>query len=319
VRRYVFCGHVAAVAVLAFVSGCDLSVAGDAPFPLTGSGGVTGASDAGFSLGGTGTTSSAISDASVVDAGSVGPVALDAGSAAAAARDASTAPDAAADDTQDASIIPAAIGAWGFDEGSGASSADLSGHGHAAALVGGATWGTGKVGGGLELDGLTGFADVGVALVDTTASFSVVAWAQFYEANAWEVTTSQDGVNGSLFALKLRGDATDTFDFDAETSDFLTPGFIVAQSSSKLTVEEWVHLAGVYDASGSGTLKVYVNGSLETTTPVAQHLPTGTGHFILGRGLYNEVRGSYLRGVLDEVAAYDVALTDAQVAAIYTE
>ena len=52
-------------------------------------------------------------------------------------------------------------------------------------------------------------------------------------------------------------------------------------------------------------------------TPVGQALLAATGHFELGRGLYNDVAGAYLHGTIDEVEVFDGALTDAQVASVY--
>src|SRR5439155_24317084 len=87
--------------------------------------------------------------------------------AADASLDSST--DAGADaSTTDASIDGAAeagagvslIGKWTFDEGTGTTSADLSGRGHAASLKGAASWtASGKSGSGLLLDGTNGYAD----------------------------------------------------------------------------------------------------------------------------------------------------------------
>jgi hypothetical protein len=263
----------------------------------------------------------ATTDASGADAGTEDAATEDAAAEDAALEDAATdASDAAtsASDASDAASSPALIGAWNFDEGTGTSSADLSGNGHAAVFVGGASWGTGKEGTGLALDGSTGYADVGLTLINTTQSFSVVSWANLIVVNNWEVAASEDDVNGSLFGLKLRGDGSNQFDFDAETSDALSPGFVVAQSTTTATANVWVHLAGVYDASGTGTMKLYVNGSLEASSAVGQSLIGATGHFVIGRGLYNDGKGSFVNGTLDEVAVYGGALTDAQVAAIYT-
>ncbi|MGD0527316.1 MAG: LamG domain-containing protein [Polyangiaceae bacterium] len=214
--------------------------------------------------------------------------------------------------------LPSPIGAWSFDEGTGTSSADLSGNGHPAVLMGGASWTTaGKEGAGLALDGTSGYADVGATLVNTTASFSLVTWAELTTVGSWQVALSEDDVTGSLFALKLRGDGSNQFDFDIEKTDTTTPAFVVAQSTTVAQAATWVHLAGVYDASGGGALKVYVDGSLQADAAVGQALLAATGHFVIGRGLYNGVTGSFLGGTVDDVAVYGVALTDAQVAAIY--
>jgi hypothetical protein len=217
----------------------------------------------------------------------------------------------------DAGESNALIGKWNFDEGTGTTSADLSGQGHPATLVGGASWAVaGKEGTGLALDGVTGYADIGSTLINTTASFSVLCWANLTVVNSWEIALSQDDVTGSLFGLKLRGDGTNTFDFDVETSDVMTPGFVVAQSTTTAVAATWVHLAGVYDAS-AGSLTLYVNGAAQADAAVGQSLLASSGHFVIGRGLYNGVTGSFLNGTLDEVEVHAAALTSAQVAAIY--
>ncbi len=128
---------------------------------------------------------------------------------------------------------------------------------------------------------------------------------------------SQDDVTGSLFGLKLRGDATDAFDFDVETTDATNPGFVVAQSTTTAIAATWFHLAGVYDTSAGGTLKIYVDGALQANAAVQQSVLASTGHFVMGRGLYDGAMGSFLNGTLDNVEVYSGALTDAEVAAIY--
>jgi hypothetical protein len=214
------------------------------------------------------------------------------------------------------------IGKWTFDEGTGTTSADLSGHGHAATLKGGASWTvSGKTGSGLALDGATGYADVGMTLIDTTKSFTVACWMKLNVVNNWEVALSEDSVTGSLFGLKLRGDGTNQYDFDFETSDVMSPGFVVAQSTTHAPAAAWTHLAGVYDRSASGAaggaIRIYVNGVLETTTGAGQAPLVATGHFLIGRGLYNAAVGSFVNGVIDDVVVYDGALGDADIAALY--
>ncbi len=235
------------------------------------------------------------------------------------AKDAFSFEAAMIDSSGDGAVLSVSpIGQWSFDEGTGTSSADLSGHGHPAVLIGGASWtAAGKEGAGLALDGVSGYADVGVTLVDTTASFTVAAWADLAAVGAWNVALGEDDVNGSLFGLKLRGDGSNQFDFDVELSDGMTPSFVVAQSTSVAQASTWVHLAGVRDASGAGAAKVDVNGSLQANAALGQALLAASGHFLIGRGLYNGAWGSYFHGTLDEVAVYDVALSDAQVATLY--
>jgi hypothetical protein len=231
-----------------------------------------------------------------------------------------SASDAGPSDAGDAGSLPPLLGAWSFDEGTGTASQDLSGNGNAAMLVGGASWGTGHKGGGLVLDGASGYADVGVTLIDTTKSYSVMAWVNlgaFNPSQSWEVFLSEDDKVGSLFTLKLRGDNSSQFDFDLETSDTVSPGFVVAQSKTLASKGVWVHLAGVYDASNSGAAAIYVNGVNEATAAVNQGVLGTVGDFLIGRGRYNNANTSYVLGTIDQVAVYGGPLTGDQVSAIY--
>ena len=64
-------------------------------------------------------------------------------------------------ETGDAEInIRSAVVALSFDEGEGKRSVDLSRNGNIATLKGGATWGKGKFGGGIVLDGEDGYVEV---------------------------------------------------------------------------------------------------------------------------------------------------------------
>jgi hypothetical protein len=284
-------------------------------------------------------TSDAGSDATTPDAGSDGATTPDSGNE-----------DASNEDAGDGGGLPPLLGAWTFDDApetadasadggtsdaaiedsgtsdssidaGGLSSADVSGNGHPAMFQGGATFGAGKSGGGLVLDGTSGYADVGVTLIDTSKSYTVMSWVELNQVGNWEIALSEDDVNGSLFGLKLRGN-DNHFDFDMETSDQLNPGFVVAESDPDAGVglgvaSAWTHLVGVYDASGTGNVTLYVNGALIANAAVGQAILAATGHFLIGRGLYNDAVGSYLNGTIDEVAVYDGALTGAQVATIY--
>src|SRR5262249_7815134 len=69
------------------------------------------------------------------------------------------------------------VAAYGLDEGSGTSAADASGHSLTGTLANGATWGAGRFGSAVKLDG----ADDVVNLADPTAlrltgSMTISAW-----------------------------------------------------------------------------------------------------------------------------------------------
>jgi hypothetical protein len=339
-------GRLLAIGALVLFPACDLarSGEGDGPYEADDAGASVGPTGYGSPSGGRDASPGQSHDADLPDAAPVAPVLIDAASdvgpdaspdptglADAATRDgggtdasngdggtgAYDGGTGAYDGGTEASTLPPPIGAWSFDEGLGTQTADLSGNGHPAVFVGGAFWGPGKAGSGLLLDGISGYADVGVPLVNMRKSYSVVVWARLTSTATWATALSEDAVRGSAFGLKLRGDGTNDFDFDVETSDAPNPGFLVAESTTKAQPLVWVHLAGVYDANAKGTLKLYVNGALEATIAAGQTFAAAGGHFVIGRGLYNGTIGSYFTGTLDEVAVYDTALSDAEVKAVF--
>jgi hypothetical protein len=87
----------------------------------------------------------------------------------------------------------------------------------------------------------------------------------------------------------------------------------VCSTSTAVTLNEWVHLAAVFDAT-AGTIKLYVNGV--ATAPQSFTAPwNATGPLTIGRArtLDSGVPGAYWRGELDEVRVYSSAITDGAV------
>jgi hypothetical protein len=90
-----------------------------------------------------------------------------------------------------------------FDEGGGTIAADSSGNGHAATLLGGATWNAGLVGSSsLSLPGTAGsFAEIPTAVVDTSQSFTVAAWVKLAGLTGYQTFVSEDGEGQSAATI----------------------------------------------------------------------------------------------------------------------
>lgn len=73
----------------------------------------------------------------------------------------------------------------------------------------------------------------------------------------------------------------------------------------------------VFTCTSSGVCTLYINGSAFGSTYTATNTFTGTGVIIGGDGNYPSTPGTYLFGELDEVAAYNTALSAARVLAHY--
>ena len=92
-------------------------------------------------------------------------------------------------------------------------------------------------------------------------------------------------------------------------------GSRVGNLSSYVSVNEWFHVAASWDGTDS---KIYINGVLPvnpTWTPTSPHIIGGWGNFIIGDGAITSP--SYYSGKLSNVAYWDDALTDPQVATLY--
>ncbi|MBD8078702.1 LamG-like jellyroll fold domain-containing protein [Cellulosimicrobium arenosum] len=205
---------------------------------------------------------------------------------------------------------PAAPGSgqWLLDEGEGTTSADASGS-SPLTLSGDAAWVDGVHGSALHFDGDGDgdSADTDTAVVDTTGDYSVSAWVTLDSLPGnYATAVSQDGPNTeNPFYLQYGQGAW----------AFSTPGGRRATLPTTPELERWYHLVGVHDAA-AGKVRLFVDGSqvseAEAATPVQS-----TGSFSIGRGAYNHQPGDWWDGDIDEVQAFDHALTADEVADLY--
>ncbi|MDI6787053.1 MAG: right-handed parallel beta-helix repeat-containing protein [Planctomycetota bacterium] len=84
-------------------------------------------------------------------------------------------------------------------------------------------------------------------------------------------------------------------------------------SISVLATKTWYHIVGTYDGI---SIKMYVNGVLESTTPFAGGLGDTTGA-VLGIGFSAFWNGNFFKGLLDEIRIYNRALTGGAISDLY--
>ena len=87
---------------------------------------------------------------------------------------------------------------WPFNEGTGLTTTDASGHGNTGQLIGGVTWTTGKYGAALLFDGSTGYVNAGNnASTNIVGSVTMAAWVRMNTAgNDQKVGGNQSGTSG---------------------------------------------------------------------------------------------------------------------------
>jgi len=205
-------------------------------------------------------------------------------------------------------VQPATAGWWKLNEGQGTTAADASGVGNDGQLQPGATWATGQTAAAcLSLPGANdGFVDIPSSVVDTSASYTVMAWVKIDRLTGrYQTVVSLDGRRVSAFYLQLRAD-TGEFALTAEPADSTVPG-VVASANSRAEVGRWYHLAGVFDADAK-TITLYLDGVPQGTTAF-ETAWKAFGHTEIGRGKYGGHPVDFAAADISDVRIYASALT----------
>ncbi|MBO0884417.1 MAG: LamG domain-containing protein, partial [Mycobacterium sp.] len=197
------------------------------------------------------------------------------------------------------------IAGYPFDEGTGSTTADVSGNNLTGTLQN-TTWTTnGKFSNALGFNGTNAFVNLGrpTAFTSATGSMTFEAWVfptnnpgddgqiiSFSNNNSgWQLKTTKD-TGPRTFGVSVYGGGA-----SARTQRY---------SNTQITLNTWYHVAGVYNAT-SQTLDIYVNGVLDDGTlrnavPTSQSLPSNVNVNVGRRG----DNGFYFIGTIDEVRVY---------------
>jgi concanavalin A-like lectin/glucanase superfamily protein/alpha-L-arabinofuranosidase-like protein len=207
---------------------------------------------------------------------------------------------------------PAPVGQWRLDEGQGPVAADSSGNEHTGTLIGGAAWRPGRDRtAGVAGNGAGGYVDVASPVIDTTRSFTVMAWARFDATTGFHTVLAVDGSEVSGFYLEARGDSG-RFAFTRITADSTNTSHVRAEASAGPQPGTWYHVAGVYD-DAARRISLYVNGALQQTVPF-EATWRANGHLSIGRGQWAGAPADFVNGTIDDVRAYQVALGPGELA-----
>ncbi|WP_432947858.1 LamG-like jellyroll fold domain-containing protein [Kribbella sp. CA-253562] len=202
---------------------------------------------------------------------------------------------------------------WAFDEGTGTVAKDSTSRGIDGTLAGGATWTTGVAGTAVQFNGTSAYVGMPGRAVLTKDSFTITAWAKPVNKTA-NTVLAQDGARMSPFFLQY-STAHDRWMLGGMQADADTaPAYTPALSDQPAALNQWTHLAGVYDA-GARQLRLYVDGKL-TGISAGVTLFNGTGGFNVGRAKYQDRYVNHFAGAIDDARTYHGVLTDAQIKAL---
>ncbi|QPP06943.1 LamG domain-containing protein [Streptomyces bathyalis] len=199
---------------------------------------------------------------------------------------------------------------WLFDTVQGATTSDTSANGILGTLFGDPL--PALVNGALQFNGTQDVSSEG-AVLDTESSFSVTARVKLQDKGGTQTVVSQDGYDVSGFSLQYDA-AKDRWSMALRRDDSSDVVADVALSDSIPRAGRWTRLTGVYDDPGN-EVRLYVDGRLEDTARHDGDWPAD-GDFTVGRGLLDGAPFQGLRGTVDEVRAFDSALSGQQALAL---
>jgi hypothetical protein len=235
------------------------------------------------------------------------------------------------------SPVTARFSHWKLDETSGTAASDSGGGGSTrspAALSGSVAFAqgypvSGGSGFGALFTGAGGQITTADPVLDTTRSFSVMAWVRpsdLSAANGNQTVLSQDGTNTSRFVLRYDRDANGgaggwCFGMRAGDDAAVNPVYACATgtvgSSQPPSVGQWVHLAGVYDAVNH-VIQLHVMGNQQSCDgEMVQARFDGnwsaTASLVMGRARAAGAGTDYWRGGIDDIYAYQRVLSTEEI------
>jgi hypothetical protein len=202
------------------------------------------------------------------------------------------------------------LGYWAFDEGSGTTVKDSSGKGNPGTLMNGATWGTGKFGKAVQLDGVDDYVQIAhnVNLCVTT-EVTVSAWV-YAERNNGPGTEGYQGIvakgNSPHRSYSLYTTTAGALHFSVGPNGV----WIGPTSSTSLPTKQWVHVAVKVEG---GVIKFFINGVAAGTGGTGVTLPGAADTSVVYIGRTAEGATRSFQGMIDDVRIYDLALTDQQI------
>ncbi|PPK92408.1 concanavalin A-like lectin/glucanase superfamily protein [Kineococcus xinjiangensis] len=221
------------------------------------------------------------------------------------------------------------VARWSFDEGTGVTTADVSGNGNTGTLTNGPTWDTGftqwgTASGtvGLGFDGTDDRVESSRSAVRTDQSFTVSAWANLSSKSGARTIASQYG-GSATSPSAVGGFALRYFIPQDRWSFVMTRSNVNGAATDEVfgvaspATGTWHHVAGVYDDERN-EMRLYVNGVLQGIQAKADADEwNAAGPLVVGRARWSSDWYDYFAGGIDDVRVYRHALTAEDLAAAH--
>jgi len=211
-------------------------------------------------------------------------------------------PSSEASATVSLSVPTGLVAAYGFDEGSGTSTADQSGNGNTGSLSNTLWSAGGKFGGALSFNGSNARVNVAdSASLHLTTGMTLEAWVKPTSLSNWSTVVFKERTGYYAEALYANTDN------NRPSANVFTSGDNDLRGTAQLALGTWTHLAATYNGSA---LTLYVNGAATASAAASGSIATNTGALRIGG---NSIWGEYFNGLIDEVRVYSRALTATEI------
>ena len=207
-------------------------------------------------------------------------------------------------------------GLWHLDEGSGATSADSSGNGHAATLNSSPTWVTGESGKGLTFNGTSYLTATLGNWFGNNNPLSASAWVFATSTSngpIFGVTDTLPGTNWNMPFLSISGSTVYGWLWSMTNNNPL---------SATVSLNAWHLLTITYDPTGgaasTGQEIFYVDGEASQSADIT-YWPSGNSDFLTTQiqGAKPSGVNNILTGTVDELRAYTRVLSPGEIALLY--
>lgn len=211
--------------------------------------------------------------------------------------------------------LPTPVAYWDFEEGSGTQVLDKSGHNHNGTINGSAVWAANGVKGkALYFDGTTTRVTVPFDSSLNLNSFTLSVWVNTVDPSVNQTFISRQPTAGMPYNYRL-----ENYNGFPDI-DFWPPNLTNPPSnlfSSAALSNSWHLVTGTFSQT-NGTMKIYMDGQLRGQKSLTIFPYTsGSEPLVIGGSRYY-TSSFQMKGWLDEIRVYSVALSDSQADSLYS-
>jgi hypothetical protein len=204
--------------------------------------------------------------------------------------------------------------ALSFDEATGTTATDASGHANHGTIAGAirvpAQTGFGSA---LSFDGSNDMVTVAdSASLDLATGLTVEAWVKPAAITGWETVVLKERGTGNMAYALYAADGTTALGGADGPAGYANIGSVhrSVRQAAGLPLGAWTHVAVTYDGA---TQRLYVNGSAVASRPQTGSILVSANPLRIGGN--NAWAGEFFAGLIDDVRIYNRALSGAEIGA----